>query len=135
MIMSVFAPLLSVTLYLNGQPRDWHLLAFGVAVGLLFLAAARGLARQEIHQRDTYFHLSLRVFQYERYVSALRIVVRGSGMNPDDVRKLGDRIVEELLRAERATVPPMPGLSREEEPKELDSPVVQLISTAIGRQA
>lgn len=64
MLSSVLVPFGLVYLYMTLAPtapttttapqRDWHLLLVGVSLGLLFIAAARGILLAEGRQRDVY---------------------------------------------------------------------------------
>lgn len=132
MVLSVFAPLLSAYLYTGSSNGDWHLLAFGVGVGLLFLAAARGIARQEAHQRDTYFQLAMRVAQYERFLSATRIVQRASDGDPKPINYIGALIVRELLQS--STPPTLEAAKQDGNVvlEDTDLPLAQLLAAVIG---
>jgi len=111
-VLSILGPVISALIYLDSATRDWHFLAFGVSAGLLFIAAARGIARQEAHQRDTYFRLTLRVTRYERFISAMRIASRASGATDEGVKRLYARILDHLLEPDNvhpeSIAPPQP---------------------------
>lgn len=104
MVLSVFAPIISLAAYITTEPlandtltmikaikdqigitpsfndivnqRDWRILLSGVSFGFLFLAAARGILRQEGQQMTTFLNLARRVTYYENIVSALKIAER-----------------------------------------------------------
>lgn len=101
MIISVFMPIVSTIIYVNIDPisketiksliiikkeigttplnksisvqRDWRILVSGLSFGFLFLAAARGILRQEAQQRNTYFRFANRIAYYENIGGVLRI--------------------------------------------------------------
>jgi len=98
-LASVGAPVASLLLYLQASSPEWHLLAFGVAFGLLLLAAARGVARQEGHQRDTYFRLTMRIAEYERSISVLRIATKASPPDSALVQDVSSKILWRLLQS------------------------------------
>lgn len=117
MVMSVFAPFASIATYLSTDllssetvtalktlkeelgispsakdiinQRDWRILFSGISFGFLFLAAARGLLRQEGQQMTTFLKLGQSIAYYESIVSALKIAERKElkrigGLSPED---------------------------------------------------
>lgn len=120
MILSVFAPIASIFIYVTMNPlepieqlkalglaptnisnlpqKDWHILISGISFGLLFLAAARGIFRQEEQQRSTYFKLGRRITFYENIVSALRInnQLYKENEGPENT-KLIEKIIDKLV--------------------------------------
>lgn len=118
MIVSVFAPVVSTFLYLNSNPlefiekvpsiegrtfevpiqRDWRILVSGISFGFLFLAAARGILKQEAQQRETYFKLDNRITYYENTITALKIdyYLQKKNLVQDNI-KVAERILEQLL--------------------------------------
>ena len=80
--------------------RDWRVLASGLSFGLLFLAAARGILRQEVQQRDDYFKLERHMSYYENLMSALRIEDRLSREEkepPAEIRKRIEVVIDRLM--------------------------------------
>lgn len=100
LLLSLLAPLISTLTYVNTVPTadeirtaqavtkdakmtpdqlskvlgpDWRVLLSGLSFGLLLLAAARGIMKQEQQQREMYFRVAQRVTSFENMVSALRI--------------------------------------------------------------
>jgi hypothetical protein len=101
MILSVFAPIVTVGIYMTTEPisdntisilkelksqfgetppikdiinqKDWRILLSGVSFGFLFLASARALLRQESRQISTYINLNRRISLFENTASALKI--------------------------------------------------------------
>ena len=127
MVLSVFAPMATLYVYVTLNPldipvetvtllqelkgkefpfekitlsaqKDWRILASGLSFGFLFLAAARGVLRQEAQQRDTYFRLGRRVTYYENLISALKIGDSWHDIeqNPH-VQKYVERAIERLI--------------------------------------
>jgi hypothetical protein len=104
MILSVFAPVVTIGIYMTTEPisyetievlkniksqlgvvpsikdiinqRDWRILLSGISFGFLFLAAARALLRQENRQITTYINLNRRISLFENTASALKIAER-----------------------------------------------------------
>lgn len=102
MILSVFAPIATIGIYMTTEPvsdntlyllkeirsqlgvtpqvkdiisqKDWRILLSGVSFGFLFLASARSLLRQESRQIATYINLNRRISLFENTASALKIV-------------------------------------------------------------
>jgi hypothetical protein len=109
MLLSVFTPLISIYAYVESNPltseallllkslkeqvgivpdakeiisqRDWRILFSGVSFGFLFLAAARGIFRQEGQQMATFLNLARRVRYYENIISAVKIAERNERLN------------------------------------------------------
>ena len=101
MILSVFAPIVTIGIYMTTEPisentltvlkhikselgvmppiqniinqKDWRILLSGISFGFLFLAAARSLLRQESRQISTYINLNRRISLFENTASALKI--------------------------------------------------------------
>lgn len=101
MILSVFAPILTIGIYITTEPlsvdmlnllkeiksqlgvtpqikdiisqKDWRILLSGISFGFLFLASARSLLRQESRQIATYINLNRRISLFENTASALKI--------------------------------------------------------------
>lgn len=118
MVVSVFAPVASTLIYLNSNPlepiekvpgieerafelpiqRDWRILVSGISFGFLFLAAARGILKQEAQQRETYFKLDNRITYYENTITALKIdyYLQKKNLVQDNI-KIAERILEQLL--------------------------------------
>ena len=127
MVLSVFAPFGSAIIYWQMEPineevvlhleqlkdktgmvpgqesvsfkKDWRILFSGLSFGFLFLAAARGILKQEARQSSTYFKTSERVTYYENLARALLINERlhqeDAGKSERD--KLIKRIIERLF--------------------------------------
>ena len=127
MVLSVFAPFGSAVIYWQMEPlndevvthlvelknktgmvpgkesvsfkKDWRILFSGLSFGFLFLAAARGILKQEARQSSTYFKTAERVTYYENLARALLINDR---LHPDEAGKaernrLIMRIIERLF--------------------------------------
>ena len=127
MVLSVFAPFGSAVLYWQMEPlneeivmqlehlknktgvvpgkdsvsfkKDWRILFSGLSFGFLFLAAARGILRQDARQSSTYFKTAERVTYYENLARALLINER---LHPGEAgkserNKLIERIIEKLF--------------------------------------
>jgi hypothetical protein len=127
MVLSVFAPFGSAVLYWQMEPlndeivmqlkhlkvetgvvpgkesvsfkKDWRILFSGLSFGFLFLAAARGILRQDARQSSTYFKTAERVTYYENLARALLINER---LHPGEAgeserNKLVERIIEKLF--------------------------------------
>ncbi|TQV80247.1 hypothetical protein [Aliikangiella coralliicola] len=100
MVLSVFSPILSFSIYVSLEPitdsmisaleriksigpsvsfdsvsstRDWRIIAGGVSLGLLFLAAARGLVRQESYMRRMYLIFASKIAELESLLAVVRI--------------------------------------------------------------
>ena len=128
MVLSVFAPFGSAAIYWQTNPlndeivmrleqlkkkadisppsdsislkKDWRILFSGLSFGFLFLAAARGILKQEARQSSTYFETSERVTYYENLGRALRINDRlRSEAQPPENEKFVRRIIEKLFEA------------------------------------
>lgn len=111
-VVSVFAPIAATVLYVELDPlpaatvvrlqelnarigfvptgdqltiaRDWHVLAGGLSLGFLFLAAARGVLRLESRNRAAALSLSRRVSHFERLAGILHVNARLSS-EPDQL--------------------------------------------------
>jgi hypothetical protein len=133
MVLSVFAPFGSAIIYWQMEPlndevvlqleqlknktgivpgqesvsfkKDWRILFSGLSFGFLFLAAARGILRQEARQSSTYFKTAERVTYYENLARALLINDRlhqdEDGKSKNDV--LIDTIIAKLLASPQHT--------------------------------
>jgi hypothetical protein len=128
MVLSVFAPFGSAAIYWQTDPlndevvmrleqlkkkaditpasesislkKDWRILFSGLSFGFLFLAAARGILKQEARQSSTYFVTSERVTHYENLGRALRINDRlKSEAQPSENDKVVRRIIEKLFES------------------------------------
>ena len=126
MVLSVFAPFGSAIIYWQADPlndeivmhleqlknktgfvptkesisfkKDWRILFSGLSFGFLFLAAARGILRQEARQSSTYFKTAERVTYYENLARALLINERLQGeAGHSENDKLIQRIIEKLF--------------------------------------
>ena len=127
MVLSVFAPFGSAIIYWQMEPinkevilhlkqlkdetgvvpgkesvsfkKDWRILFSGLSFGFLFLAAARGILKQEARQSSTYFKTAERVTYYENLARALlindRLHPEAAGKAERD--KLIKRIIERLF--------------------------------------
>ncbi len=130
MVLSVFAPILSWVAYLSTEPitdetirltktlkeqlgiipsyneiaaqRDWRILLSGVSFGFLFLAAARGILRQEGQQMATFLNLARRVTYFENIVNALKIAERNEleriGQLPPESRSMQPDLQQYIKR-------------------------------------
>lgn len=130
MVLSVFAPFGSAILYWQMEPineevvlhleqlknktgvvpgkeavsfkKDWRILFSGLSFGFLFLAAARGILKQEARQSSTYFTTAERVTYYENLARALLINER---LHPNEAEKgERDKLIERII--ERLFTPP-----------------------------
>ncbi len=122
MILSIFAPIASTGIYISMDPletlarlkqhgialtnlssppqRDWHILISGISFGFLFLAASRGILRQEEQQRATFFDVGRRIAHYENIVSALRISDKlQHEEKTSENNKLLEKVIDKLLEA------------------------------------
>jgi hypothetical protein len=122
-VVSVFAPLAATYLYTSMEPlpattvaglvrlrqeigsapswenvtiaRDWHVLAGGLSLGFLFLAAARGVLRLESRNRAAALMLSRRVSHYERLVGILHVRAKVAG----ETDRMLAQVVSDVLTA------------------------------------
>lgn len=128
-VISVFAPVASVLIYLNLDPlpsdlietvnelrspdgdfpdglvisasKDWRVLLSGISFGLLFLAAAGALFAQNGRQMNTMLRLGRDVDYFDAVVSAAEIRRKAEEEELDDpMRKLVDEVVSNLLYRE-----------------------------------
>lgn len=125
MVLSVLAPLLSWGVYTSLEPltstsiqylkqlradtgfipsgdaiavgRDWHILLAGLSLGFLFVAAARGILRQESQQRMNFLALAKRVAYYENLAWAIQVYDR-LRMETGLVREASEGILRELIK-------------------------------------
>jgi hypothetical protein len=132
MVLSVFAPFGSAFIYWQTDPlndevvihlaqlkketgivpgnesisfkKDWRILFSGLSFGFLFLAAARGILRQEARQSSTYFKTAERVSYYENLARALLINERLQGeAGESQNEKLVKRIINILFASPEET--------------------------------
>lgn len=143
MVLSVFAPLASAALYASLPPispetvqtliqlktqlgftpgaeaistaRDWHILLAGLSLGFLFVAAARGVLRQEAQQRAVFFRVVRRVSYFENLVTALRVRQRLHEEPSLEVRTACIDILSELTKPTPAEAPDSTEPSQEAE--------------------
>ena len=133
MVLSVFAPFGSAIIYWQTEPlnneivmqleqlknktgmtigndlvsfkKDWRILFSGLSFGFLFLAAARGILRQEARQSSTYFKTAERVNYYENLARALlindRLFLGEAGKSEND--KLIQKIIARLFASPQQT--------------------------------
>jgi hypothetical protein len=132
MVLSVFAPFGSAIIYWQTDPlndevvmhlaqlkdktgivpanesisfkKDWRILFSGLSFGFLFLAAARGILRQEARQSSTYVKNAERVSYYENLARALLINERLQGEDGQSQNEeLVGRIIEKLFASPEET--------------------------------
>ena len=95
--------------------RDWHILVLGPSIGLIFLAVAAGILRQEARQMDHYFKLGPRITYYRNLVTALKIYERRSKEQDVAVRKhVESFFLEKFAAGPPEAKPPMPEKSSED---------------------
>lgn len=103
---SIFFPMIAAIAYVAYRPggqADWHLLAAGLSFGLLFIAAARGLAAQDARQRSIYLAFEQRITYYRHLIAAVRIAHRLE--NESDKHEAGTAIggiIEKLMTSGHA---------------------------------
>ncbi|MDJ0910715.1 MAG: hypothetical protein QNI99_16055 [Woeseiaceae bacterium] len=125
-VMSVFAPFVSISIYLNLEPlpqevvdgierlrgtdgnlpsgidvsiaKDWRVLVSGISFGFLFLAAAGALFAQYRRQMEIVFQLGKDVDYFDAVVSAAEIRQRANKENLDlRMSDLVDDVIKMLL--------------------------------------
>jgi hypothetical protein len=155
MTISVFAPLILLGAYITIDPfssllqlqslgvetkdlanhlqRDWHLLASGVAFGLLFLAAARGLLAQEAKQRATYFRVSESITFYKDLIGGLRIARRCDKKGDNELSKIVlQRILQALLQTKASEEGQgKPGTDGEDKVSPIDSELLRALGSLL----